>query len=447
MTIATDLERRMLDLVNAARAAEGLGALALELNLNAAADDHSAWMLAENDFSHTGAGGSSPSERIAEAGFDLSGRWGTAENIAIQSVRGAPGLVDDVANLHTSLMNSPGHRANILNPSYDWIGIGIDTADFTYTGGWTFTSVVVTQKFAYTGGTVDPDPGPDASPSQPAEETPPADPAPGSPTQDTETEAPSDDPVAETPMQDPAPKAPTNDPASDPPEDETPATGPTEGDDLLHGTAEADTIDALGGDDSVEGDEGDDRLLGRGGADTLDGRAGADTLDGGWGADLLRGGDGNDRLSGSRGHDRLEGGTGADLLGGGRGNDTLEGGAGNDTLAGGDGDDVLTGGDGADVFVFVDSNGTPDGDRITDFESRQDSIWLSADLLGVDGGRLRLSYTELGTVARKADTRLLYDRETGEVRIDADGAGGAEAQLLVTFDGGDAPHSSDVLLI
>lgn len=56
MTVATDAERLMLDLVNGARADAGLDALTLETHLNASADAHSDWMLAQDVFSHTGAG-------------------------------------------------------------------------------------------------------------------------------------------------------------------------------------------------------------------------------------------------------------------------------------------------------------------------------------------------------------------------------------------------------
>lgn len=162
MTIANDLERAMLDLVNAERTARNLDPLVLEVTLNAAAEDHTLWMFETDTFSHTGVDGSRPTERIRDADFDLSGGWGTGENLAIQSLRGAPGLEDDVADLHRSLMNSPGHRANILNPDYEYLGLGIEVDDFTYESGFTGRSIAVTQKFAYTDGSVTLDLGPDA---------------------------------------------------------------------------------------------------------------------------------------------------------------------------------------------------------------------------------------------------------------------------------------------
>ena len=150
MSQADALERQMLELINAERALVGAGALQLELNLNQAAEDHSLWMIAVDAFSHTGVGGSSPGARMASAGFDFSGSYGWAENIAGRTIGGPAGFSDEVVGLHTQLMNSSGHRANLLNASYDYIGIGIEVGE--YNGAtWAF----VTQNFGRTGGSVD----------------------------------------------------------------------------------------------------------------------------------------------------------------------------------------------------------------------------------------------------------------------------------------------------
>lgn len=153
---ASDLERYMLELVNQERTSRGLSELVLDKTLNYSADAHSQWMLNNNVFSHTGANGSSPTQRMSDAGFDFSGSWRTAENIAAQSERGAPGLFDDVYDLHLALMNSAGHRENILTPDLEVVGIGIQTGNFSYSSG-TYYSVMVTQNFARTGGTTTPD--------------------------------------------------------------------------------------------------------------------------------------------------------------------------------------------------------------------------------------------------------------------------------------------------
>ncbi|KIC46469.1 allergen V5/Tpx-1 family protein [Ruegeria sp. ANG-S4] len=158
MSTASAVEREMLALINQERTSRGLDPLQLETQLNDSSEDHSAWMLDTDRFSHTGAGGSSATQRMQAAGFDLEGSWRTGENIAWQSERGAPGISDDVAQLHENLMNSPGHRANILNPDFKYIGIGIETGDMQG-----YDAIMVTQNFAATSADVILDDGVPAS--------------------------------------------------------------------------------------------------------------------------------------------------------------------------------------------------------------------------------------------------------------------------------------------
>ncbi|WP_422073128.1 CAP domain-containing protein [Tranquillimonas rosea] len=154
MSVASNVERMMLELVNDERAKVGAPPLKLELNLNESAETHSDWMLDTDRFSHTGEGGSSAGERMSDAGFDFDGSWRWAENIAWQSERGERGIRDDVEDLHESLMNSPGHRANILNPDLDVMGIGVERGNFAG-----YDAVMVSQNFASTGGSLDIDNG------------------------------------------------------------------------------------------------------------------------------------------------------------------------------------------------------------------------------------------------------------------------------------------------
>lgn len=154
MSLASDLERYMLTLINEERTSRGLRAVELEQTLNTSAENHTSWMLDENVFSHTGEAGSSASMRIADAGFTLSGPWVTAENLAVQSARGADGYFDDVYDLHQALMNSEGHRAAILNGSVDYVGIGIEVGYFQFDAQTTLLSVMATQNFAATYGPV-----------------------------------------------------------------------------------------------------------------------------------------------------------------------------------------------------------------------------------------------------------------------------------------------------
>ncbi|MEQ5872651.1 DUF4214 domain-containing protein [Sagittula sp. NFXS13] len=150
MDVASDLERYMLELINAERAANGLAPVMLEQNLNTSADAHSQWMSDADTFSHTGVDGSSHTDRIIAADFDLEGRWRTTENIAAVSVTGAGSLYDEVDRLHENLMNSPSHRANILDPDVSVLGIGIVQGPMTYGNGTSYNSVIVTQNFAAT---------------------------------------------------------------------------------------------------------------------------------------------------------------------------------------------------------------------------------------------------------------------------------------------------------
>ncbi len=106
-------------------------------------------MLETDSFSHRGEDGSSSRDRIEDAGYELAGRWLTGENIAWVNEAGENGLSDEVVRLHTNLMNSPEHRANLLNPDFKEIGIGIETGDFV-DDGENVDAVFVTQNFGTT---------------------------------------------------------------------------------------------------------------------------------------------------------------------------------------------------------------------------------------------------------------------------------------------------------
>lgn len=108
-----DLEAEMLEMVNRERLAAGLKPLAPDPELTPVARAHSTDMFERGYFSHYTPEGRSPFDRIKEANvaFTLAG-----ENLAL-----APTLL----MAHSGLMNSPGHRANILRPQFGRVGIGI----------------------------------------------------------------------------------------------------------------------------------------------------------------------------------------------------------------------------------------------------------------------------------------------------------------------------------
>jgi uncharacterized protein YkwD len=128
---ATTVRAAVLCLVNAQRAANGLGALADNGSLTAAAQAHSDDMVAARYFSHTSLDGRSYAGRISAAGY---GGAATAENIAW----GAGGQ-STPAEIVAGWMSSPGHRANILNASLSTSGIGVAGGTPTGASGATYT--------------------------------------------------------------------------------------------------------------------------------------------------------------------------------------------------------------------------------------------------------------------------------------------------------------------
>jgi uncharacterized protein YkwD/uncharacterized membrane protein required for colicin V production len=108
-----DLEKQMLDLVNEERVANGLQPLAPDPELTEVARAHSTDMFARGYFAHDTPEGLTPFDRMRNANvrFLIAG-----ENLA---------LAPTVSIAHTGLMNSPGHRANILRPQFGRVGIGI----------------------------------------------------------------------------------------------------------------------------------------------------------------------------------------------------------------------------------------------------------------------------------------------------------------------------------
>jgi uncharacterized protein YkwD len=108
-----ELEARMLALVNAERQQQGLRPLQPDPQLAEVARAHSRDMFARGYFSHLTPEGRDPFDRMrqAEVRFLAAG-----ENLAL-----APTL----PMAHQGLMNSPGHRANILRPAFGRVGIGV----------------------------------------------------------------------------------------------------------------------------------------------------------------------------------------------------------------------------------------------------------------------------------------------------------------------------------
>jgi uncharacterized protein YkwD/uncharacterized membrane protein required for colicin V production len=111
--LRVDLEAQMLVLVNRERVQHGLSVLKADPEMSLVARKHSLDMFNRGYFSHITPEGASPFDRMASAHVSF---LTAGENLA---------LAQTLSIAHTGLMNSPGHRANILNPAFGRLGIGI----------------------------------------------------------------------------------------------------------------------------------------------------------------------------------------------------------------------------------------------------------------------------------------------------------------------------------
>jgi hypothetical protein len=423
-------EQYLLELINAERKKVGAQPLAFDGDLNEAAELHSEWMLAADTFSHTGSGGSSAGQRMSAAGYSFTGSWSWGENIAWATTRSPTGYQDEVQLLHTNLMNSSGHRANILNSNYREIGLGFEigdyggrnaamlTEDFAKSGssvfltgvafddrdgdrlydvgeglgGLTVTAVSSTG-LRYTATTMDAG-GYDLALPQGAYTVTFS----GTGIAATTTQATIGSQNVKVDLVDPASGG-----GTPPPPSSNTITG-TAANNILYGTAAADTIQGLAG---------------------------------------------NDRLYGQDGNDRLEGGTGDDTLLGGAGIDTMLGGDGRDTFYGGAGSDILTGGTHADRFVFNTGLGSGNVDRITDFSTVDDLILLENATFRAltTTGTLGSGAFYAGSAAHDSTDRIIYNASTGALSYDADGTGAAAAVQFAQLSSGLALTNQDFLVI
>lgn len=109
------IEKAVLDLTNAERAKAGLKPLEIDNSLMNSARQKSKDMASNNYFSHTSPTYGSPFDQMKANGITYRS---AAENIAMGQ-RNAEEVVK-------AWMESPGHRQNILTPSFTHIGIGYD---------------------------------------------------------------------------------------------------------------------------------------------------------------------------------------------------------------------------------------------------------------------------------------------------------------------------------
>ncbi len=114
---ATAAQAATLCLINAERSRHGLSALVADPALEVAAEAHSADMGTRNYFEHDTPEGVKPWMRITRVGYQaqLVGEnlaWGEADkSTPVEAMR--------------LWMDSDGHRANLLEPRYTQIGVGL----------------------------------------------------------------------------------------------------------------------------------------------------------------------------------------------------------------------------------------------------------------------------------------------------------------------------------
>lgn len=116
LEVAQSDEQRMFELVNEERAAAGLSPVEWDPELVPVARAHSQDMFENGYFSHYSPTTGSPFDRMNAAGI---GYITAGENLA---------LAPTVELAHDGLMDSPGHRANILEPSFGRMAIGAISA-------------------------------------------------------------------------------------------------------------------------------------------------------------------------------------------------------------------------------------------------------------------------------------------------------------------------------
>lgn len=144
-TFEPELEARFLELVNAERAEAGLTPVAWRPELVEAARLHSLDMAVNGFFGHVGPDGRGPDARIAALDRTALADF-SAENVAtVSRTGGRIGSGFAVRRLHRNLMDSPGHKANILHPKATHVAFGVVR---TEEGVW------VTQLFMRVSGTL-----------------------------------------------------------------------------------------------------------------------------------------------------------------------------------------------------------------------------------------------------------------------------------------------------
>ena len=133
------IEKLILKHTNEERVVHGLSALSWDSSLSNIAREHSTDMANNDFFDHVNLREEDPSDRAQRNGYSIMKsygggyRVGIAENIGMMPAGNVVGMgyvgsdADSIAKAQVhSWMDSPGHRANILDSSYEKLGVGVD---------------------------------------------------------------------------------------------------------------------------------------------------------------------------------------------------------------------------------------------------------------------------------------------------------------------------------
>lgn len=209
----TAAEYESLKLHNEARAGAGLGHLCVNPTLTEAARAHAKDMIERKYFSHDNPDGEDPLARIEEAGYADWSSWG--ENIGWGS-----GEQADAREVFADLMNSPGHRENILKDGFLEVGIGAVAGEYDGHPDAGMYAMDFGSRDGQEHELPEPAPAAEAPPEEPAPE-----PAPEGTTPEPAPESTS--PEGATPEETTAPQPPA--PEEAPPETTTPESTSPEG--------------------------------------------------------------------------------------------------------------------------------------------------------------------------------------------------------------------------
>ncbi|WP_053590327.1 CAP domain-containing protein [Bacillus sp. FJAT-22090] len=120
-TLEKSYETLLYEITNAERKAKGVSILQYSTDISNVARGHSVDMGKHDYFNHDNLDGESPFDRLANGGILFRN---AGENIAM-------GYTNPYF-AHEALMNSLGHRKNIVSTNYTQHGVGVFFADWTY---------------------------------------------------------------------------------------------------------------------------------------------------------------------------------------------------------------------------------------------------------------------------------------------------------------------------